>query len=342
MAGRKTHKAVQLVGFNVDLTKALAFTDQPTPSPGDDEVLIHMQCRPVNPSDIMVFQGYYPPFPNPTKFPVPLGLEGMGVVAEVGKNVQGLSVGQRVVPLIQKPGLTGQGSWQEFVVALGSRVFPVSDSVSNEVASQFFVNPWSVYALLEILQVPKGEYVIQSAASSAAGRQIIQYAHHIGVKTINLVRKDEQIAELKGLGADEVINYTTEDTVKRVAEITRGHFAYGAIDSAGGEVTKILTQTVRKSGTVILLGGVAGPIAEILILDLIFRDVKMRGFLLSDWSANLSPQELSHVASIVMALLEKKVLTPYNGDTFPLHRYADAIAKTQQTARGGKVFLVNE
>lgn len=63
------------------------------------------------------------------------------------------------------------------------------------------------------------------------------------MQTINLVRKDEQIEELKGIGADEVINYTKDDTVKRVTEITSGNLAYGAIDSAGGDVTKVSTNT---------------------------------------------------------------------------------------------------
>ena len=90
-----------------------------------------------------------------------------------------------------------------------------------------------------------------------------------------------------------------------------------------------MTQSVRKSGTVLFLGNLASQTAEVSVPDLIFRDVRVRGFSLHSWSSNLSAQEFSHVASTIMGLLEKKVLAPHNGEKFPLHNYVDAIAKSK-------------
>jgi trans-2-enoyl-CoA reductase len=83
MAGTKTHKAIQLVGaYNADVTKSTVLTERETPSPGDDQVVVNILCRPINPSDILIYSGHYAPF-QPTKLPVTIGQEGMGIISEV-------------------------------------------------------------------------------------------------------------------------------------------------------------------------------------------------------------------------------------------------------------------
>ncbi len=69
---------------------------------------------------------------------------------------------------------------------------PVPEGIPDEAAAQFLTNPVSVVAMLEELQIPKGEWVIQSAAGSTLGRQLIQYAKHKGLRTINVIRRQEQ------------------------------------------------------------------------------------------------------------------------------------------------------
>lgn len=84
MGGTKTHEAVQLLkGFNADPVEAATLVEKvPTPSPGKDEVLVHLLCRPINPSDLMALKGVYPSF-QPKKFPIAVGSEGMGKISEV-------------------------------------------------------------------------------------------------------------------------------------------------------------------------------------------------------------------------------------------------------------------
>ena len=94
----------------------------------------------------------------------------------------------------------GNGSWQEFVTLPASNFIPVPDSVSDESAAQFLVNPVTVVGMLEELAAPRGEYILQSAAGSTLGRMMITVAKKRGLKTINLVRRAEQVAELKAMG----------------------------------------------------------------------------------------------------------------------------------------------
>lgn len=89
-------------------------------------------------------------------------------------------------------------------------------------AAQFTINPLTAYGLLAELGIQKGDFLLQTASASALGRFLIQIAKVRGIKTINVVRRDSQIEELKQIGADYVINYEKEDLVQRVNEITNG------------------------------------------------------------------------------------------------------------------------
>ena len=122
---------------------------------------------------------------------------------QIGEGVTKLKVGQRVTPFLHHSTELGEGSWQEYVEIPEDTAWPVPDSVTDEAASQFMMNPWTAYGLIEDLRVPKGEYLLQTGAASVIGRLVIQMAkHYWGIKTINVVRRVEQKAELKALGAE--------------------------------------------------------------------------------------------------------------------------------------------
>eukprot|EP00249_Psilotum_nudum_P001438 c13904_g1_i1 orf=69-1085(+) len=335
------HKAVEVVHFNPsDPREPCRLATRRTPIPGPGEVVIRMLCRPVNPSDLLAIQGLYEGW-QPTSFPCVPGFEGMGVVHQLGVNVRDLSVGQRVSCVSPKSHETGQGTWQEFVVVPAQLQFPIPDSVDNETGAQFLVNPWTVYAMLHELRVPNGEYVVQTAAGSVFGRMFIQYAHYQGIKTINLVRRNEQKEELKAIGADEVINFKEENVVELVKKITGGKMAFGAIECVGGELTKVVASCLRTSGTILVYGVLGDPDLHIGIHDILFRDVKVQGFWLSRWFGKLAAFEMRKIGAEIMTLLDKKIMQPLAGEKFPLELFKEAILKSQVIGRGGKVFLVS-
>lgn len=112
----------------------------------------------------------------------------------MGKGVTKLKLGQRVVPFLLHHGEQGSGSWQEYITIAEDYVWSVPDSVSDETAAQFVINPWTAFGLVEDLQIPKGEYLLQTAAASVLGRYVITLAkHYFGIKTINVVRRKEQV-----------------------------------------------------------------------------------------------------------------------------------------------------
>ena len=257
----------------------------------------------------------------------------------MGEGVTGLKHKQRVVPFFTELAGEGNGSWQEYVVVRQDLLWPVPDSISDEVAAQSTMNPWTVYGLLADLKVPKGEYLLQSAAGSVLGRQIIQYANHLGVKTINIVRRSEQKEELKALGADEVISSKDEDVVARVKEITKTKLVYGAIDTIGGTSTQTVCQCVRSGGEVFAIGRMAGVAYATVDHSDLFRGVRLTGWgLANSWNDKERRQVYVRECS---KLLEEKVFQPMAGEKFDLADFETAIKKSDEVGRGGKVLLTS-
>eukprot|EP00250_Pteridium_aquilinum_P002827 c13049_g1_i2 orf=94-846(+) len=237
MAEVMVNRAVELVAHNEEEpweACRLGRRDMPSAKPG--QVVLRLLCRSVNPSDIVCIRGFYGIWQPPSS-PAVVGFEGMGVIYQIGEGVSNYEVGQHVFPMVERPDLSGQGLWQDFIVVPAAALIPIPPSLPNEVAAQFFINPWTVVRMLEMLNVPKGDYVLQTAAASVLGRMFIQYAHHKGVKTINVVRRSDQVELLKALGADEVIVSTQEDMVEKVKLITGGKMAHSALECVGGDIT---------------------------------------------------------------------------------------------------------
>jgi mitochondrial enoyl-[acyl-carrier protein] reductase / trans-2-enoyl-CoA reductase len=334
-----TNKAVQLTNYHSG-SPQLDIVELPVPTPGAGEVLVKMQLRPVNPADGFVFMTVYPGFiPSKDNANPIAGLEGTGVVEAVGEGVSKFTAGQRVVgapfPSVQ----SGNGTWQQYLVAPEDSLVAVPDNVSDESAAQFFINPVTVVGMLNVLDIPAGEYLIQTAAGSVLGRQMIQVCKHKGIKTINVVRRAEQVEELKSLGADEVIVSTEEDIPARVNEITGGKGAYGAIECVGGDLFAQITASVRPGGTVIIYGAMSGLTATFDIPSVLFRGVSIRGFWLIPYVDSLAKEEREKCMNDVMQLLADQVIVPYAGERFPLEKAQEAMEEASKAARGGKVLL---
>lgn len=308
----------------------------------DSDVLVRLRCRPVNSADIWAMQGRNMAFTK--KRPATPGEEGMGTVEATGSKVTSCKVGDRVVPILNEYFLQGEGSWQEFVKVDEGTILKVPSEISDEVAAQALINPWTVLGILDTLQVPKGEYVLQAAAGLALGQQFIQYARHKAIKTINLIRKrsEKLEAELKALGADEIIAFEEEDTQGRVMEITGGKGVYAAIDPVGRTMSGLLGKCVRKHGTVLLYGNLGGPDVTVQAADMLYRDIRFFGFSLSLWLEEKykSRESRLDLGKLAMELLRVGIMLPPIGKTFDLSEYKAAIDETYKPGQHTKLLLI--
>src|SRR5262245_31624912 len=185
-----------------DPAQVLQVRDVPVPQPGREQVRVRMLASPINPSDLLYVRGVYP---AKAAMPATPGFEGVGVIDAVGpglmKIVRGLRPGRRVVAINNV-----SGNWQEYAVIPARQAIPVPHWLTDEQAATFFVNPASALVMVRyVLKVPKGAWLLQTAAGSALGRMVIRLGKRFGFRTINVVRRREQAEELTKLGADAVI-----------------------------------------------------------------------------------------------------------------------------------------
>jgi trans-2-enoyl-CoA reductase len=284
----------------------------------------------------------YPGF-KPTSFPAVPGIESVARIDTLGTGVSNLSVGQRVVPCYSFGNtgvMSGHGSWREYGVIKADYCIPVPDDVPDEFAAQLIVNPFTVVSMIRELEIPRGQYLIQSAAGSTLGRMVIQLANHWGLKTINLVRRSELVAELKALGADHVLNTQEEtDIPARVREITGGNMAYAGIDAVAGDLMPQLTGSIRNDGTLFLYGAMSDTTFKGSVNDCIFRGVTIEGFWITPRFSKAGMDKNRETAAEIFRLMADGVMTPNTGTHYDVGQLDKAIAESKGGARNGKVLI---
>lgn len=306
--------------------------DVPAPQPGRGEVLVRMLASPVNPSDLMYIAGGYGLKPA---FPATPGFEGVGVVERSGGGLLGrFRTGKRVAVINDRI-----GNWAEYTVTTARQVIPVPDDLTDEQAATFFVNPATAVVMTRnVLAVPRGEWLLQSAAGSALGRMVIRLGKKYGFRTLNVVRRQEQVPELKSLGADAVIVETDGPIDEQVRAIAPEGVKY-AIDPVGGGTGSGVIAALAAGGRCLLYGSLSDDAISIHPRAMLSRTLRVEGFWLAAWAKRQSIPTLLSLFRQVRGLMREGVLTTEFAATYPLERVTEAVRHAASPGKGGKVLL---
>lgn len=316
-----------------DPKEVLHMVEVPMPEPGPGEVRLRMQLRPINPSDVLQVKGVYGRRPP---LPAIAGLEGLGLVDALGKGVSGFSAGQRVVPI----GV--QGTWADYVVTTADNLVAIPDGMADESAAQVIVNPLTAWILaVEELKLGNGDWLVQTAAGSVVGRCLIQIGKLRGFKTLNLVRRPEQVAELMAAGADVVLCTEDSDWMDRANEIIGPKGAAAAVDAVGGSLGGSLAMLLKRDGVMFVYGALSMEPLKIAGGQMIFRTLTIRGFWLTDWKIRTPKAEQERILADLLRAMSKGEVTPLVEAVFPLAEFQAALGKADTPGRSGKVLLSN-
>lgn len=316
-----------------DPKEVLRMRQLPVPEPGPGEVRLAMRLRPINPSDVLQVRGVYGRRPP---LPAIAGLEGLSLVDALGQGVSGFSIGQRVVPL----GL--QGSWADYVVTTVDNLVPIPDGLSDEAAAQVIVNPLTAWIMaVEELKLGAGDWLVQTAAGSVVGRCLIQIAKLRGYKTLNLVRRQEQVAELLAEGADEVLWTEDPKWMDRAQSIVGAKGAAAGVDAVGGSLGGSVAMLLKRDGTLLVYGALSMDPLRVAGGQLIFRTLTVRGFWLTDWKIRTPKNERDAIINALLDAMSKGQISPPVEAIFPLAEFQAAIERADIPGRKGKVLLAN-
>jgi NADPH:quinone reductase-like Zn-dependent oxidoreductase len=298
------------------------------PSITADEVLIKVTASPINPSDIMFVQNLYGIRPQ---LPSPAGFEGVGTIVEAGTNTK-LPTGIRV-------SFTGIGAWSEYVVADKKAIIPIPDTMTDDIAAQLFVNPFTAVAMVEESGVQPGEWLLITACGSALGKMTIQLCKMRGIKTIGTVRRNDINNELSALGIDAIVNIAEENLPKRVKEITGGVGARAAIEAVGGETASEALKCLSRGGLMLIYGllSLQNPVIDSGLM--IFKELNIKGFWLTDWMRRVDAVTRVRTTQEVITLLASGQIQLPIEASYSLEQIAQAATHADSPGRWGKVLV---
>ncbi|MBC8161263.1 MAG: zinc-binding dehydrogenase [Roseiflexaceae bacterium] len=325
-----TMQALVLTKF--DGAGALELRELPTPQPEPGQLLVKMVAAPINPSDLMFLDGLYGVRPE---LPHTAGFEGSGVVVASGGGLYGGAlVGRRVAT----SALEG-GTWAEYCLAPTMGCIPLTPQVSTLSGAMALVNPFTAWALVAIARRQGAKAAVQTAAASALGRMIIRLSQRFDLPVINIVRRQEQVEQLRALGATHILNSADADFDQQLKQRCRELGATVAFDAVAGELTGQLLQAMPRHSEVHVYGALSLGAISAHPGDLIFRDQRILGFYLGHWLREQNPAALLRTAIAVQRLLAKEFRSEVRA-VLPLAQHQRALKLYSGDMTGGKVLFV--
>ena len=327
-------RAVMLHAY--DELDRLVIEEQPVPQLRAGHVLVRMHASPINPSDLAFLRGVY----FRKKLPVIPGIEGSGVVVAAGRGLFAKAlVGRRVACIAPDEG--AGGTWAEFIAVPALTCIPLKAATSMEQGAMHFVNPLTAWLLIAEAQRIHTRAIVQTAAAGALGKMIFRLAQQQNIISINLVRREEQVATLRQLGAQYVLNTATEDFEQRLHEICREHDARLAFDAVGGEMTGKVLRAMPNGARLISYGALS---MQTLTLDprlFISTGKKIEGFHLGRAVRSLNFTARLQAVWQVRNMLTQELQSDIQARV-PLEKVVSAIQLYSQNMSAGKVLLTME
>jgi len=312
------------------LADKLVVEETDAPVAGKGHVLVDVKAAGLNFPDTLIIQGKYQFQPA---LPFTPGGEGAGIVAAVGEGVKHLNVGDKVIFMCQT------GAFAEQVAVPAFTAIPMPDGLSFEMAAGITLTYGTSYhALKQRALLQPGETVLVLGAAGGVGIATVELAKAMGAKVIAAASTDEKLAFCKNSGADELINYSTEDMKARLKEITGGRGVDVIYDPVGGDYSEIAFRSMAPGGRHLVIGFAAGDIPKIPLNLCLLKQASLVGVFWGAWAAANAPVQIQNMTDILGMVASGEVKASVN-DVFQLAEVQAAYACLTERRAKGKVIL---
>ena len=310
--------------------ESLVVEDVPSPVAGPGEVVVSVKTASVNFPDVLIIQNKYQ-----VKPPLPFspGSELAGVVKSVGDGVTRWKPGDPVMAI------TGFGAFAEEVKVDVNRLLPIPAGMDFVSAAAFGLTyATSEHALCDRGDLKAGETLLVLGASGGVGIAAIEIGKVLGARVIACASTDDKLAVCREHGADDTINYATEDLRERIKALTGGKGADVVYDPVGGAYTELALRSIAWRGRLLVVGFAAGDIPKIPLNLTLLKGCAIIGVFWGEFTRR-EPQRFAASMQQLGRWYADRKLKPHVSETYPLERAADALTAMANRQVKGKVVL---
>ena len=322
-------KQVQFTAFGVPHEVAACVEVPEVGDPGPEEVVIEVDAFPINPADLLTMTGTYAVRPT---LPATLGAECVGRIVAVGSGVRDLRVGERVINL-------GRDNWCQRRKVPATQALKVPADADLLQLAMLKVNPATALLMLQsYVSLQPGDWVIQDAANSGVGTNLIRLAKGDGIRTVNVVRRAALVEPLTAIGADAVV-VDGDDLAARVQQATGGAPIRLAIDAIGGAIVLRLADCLAEGGTVVNYGLLSGEPCQLGAHHTIFKGITLTGFWLQKALTSMPRPDLQALYADLAGRVASGALRVEVEATYPIEEIKAALAHAEREGRRGKILV---
>jgi NADPH:quinone reductase len=310
--------------------ESLVVQDIPSPVPGPGEVVISVKAASVNFPDVLIIQNKYQ-----VKPPLPFspGSEVAGTVKAVGDGVNDFAPGDPVLAI------TTYGAFAEEVKTEARRLLSIPAGMDFATAAAFGLTyATSEHALSDRGALKPGETLLVLGAAGGVGLAAIEIGKILGARVIACASADDKLAVCRTHGADDTINYATEELRERIKALTGGNGADVVYDPVGGPYTEPALRSIAWRGRLLVVGFAAGEIPKIPLNLTLLKGCSIVGVFWGDFTRREPQRSAEAMQRLGQWYVEGK-LKPHVSETFPLERAADALTLMTNRQVIGKVVL---
>ena len=314
--------------------ETLVLEELPSPRPGPGEVVVSVKAASVNFPDVLVIQNKYQVKATPPFTP---GSEFAGVVKEVGAGVTQVKPGDRVLGA----GSSG-GFAEECLVPAGARLVPVPASMDFPTAASFLLTyGTSHHALCNRADAKAGESLLVLGAAGGVGLAAVEIGKILGLRVIAAASSREKLAVCREHGADETIDYSTEELRERIKALTGGKGVDLIYDPVGGAYTEAALRSSAWRARLLVVGFAAGEIPKIPLNLPLLMERSVVGVYWGEWTKR-APQEFAAAVKQLGEWFAARKLRPHISARYPLAEAARALRDMSERRVMGKVVLLTD
>ena len=303
----------------------------PDPAPGPGQVLIDVQAAGVNFPDTLIIEGRYQFKPDPPFVP---GGEASGVVIAVGEGVDGIAAGDRVISV------GTHGHFATRLVSDARTVVPFPHEMDPVTASGFVLTYLtSHYALRDRAGLQAGETLLVLGAAGGVGLATVEIGKAMGARVIAAASSPAKLAVCAEHGADELLDYASEDLKARLSELTDGRGVDVVYDPVGGVYSEQALRRMAWGGRFLVIGFAAGEIPHIPLNLTLLKSCSIIGVFWGAFSMREPERNRALLEELFDWYREGKV-RPLVSATYPLERAAEALREITERRARGKIVLI--